>query len=524
VESSVKPIVDSLASPPPTGDVVHETAPWRAPRWETPPAGSPVRLRLDLQRRARYNLRRHVLRAATRFGVLALADLASFGVMRALLRAVRDDTVLGDWVASQAEAISPHGILNGWQYAAALFVSLLVLGCYGRGDRRRDARRLFAACALATALPLWMTIWTRGLDIVLLQFALTTMLVWAGLVAERLTVDRLVDRVRPPERTAARTLFVGTGEECARVAETSAFRDRREFVSVGFVDVNVPPSIGARGHVVEIGRALHDSGAETVVVCGQLSDGLFHTVIEAALAAGCHLLSVPRATAIAGVHPTTVWRRGQALVELTAPTLKGWQLALKRVVDLVGATVGLVVAAPVLLAVAMAIKVDSPGSVFFRQDRVGRGGKRFKVVKFRTMVRDAEAKRDALLEQNIYPDSRLFKMPADPRVTNLGWWLRRMSMDELPQLWNVLKGDMSLVGPRPPLPCEVELYEAHHYARFDVKPGMTGPWQVSGRNEIRNFDQIVEIETAYIRNWSLYVDLQLLARTVPAVIKRRGAF
>jgi len=166
VEPSVRPSSAAAPTIPPA----RERAPQVASRRESAAPGTPVRLRLDLQQRARDNLRRHVLRAATRFGVLVVADLASFGVMRALIRAVRDDAVLGAWVASQAEALSPHGILNGWQYAAALFVSLIVLGCYGRGDQRRDTRRLFAACALATALPLWMTIWTRGLDVVLLQY------------------------------------------------------------------------------------------------------------------------------------------------------------------------------------------------------------------------------------------------------------------------------------------------------------------------------------------------------------------
>ncbi len=523
MEPSVRPIAGSPAAPTEAGGVVRETMPWRAPRWETPPAGSPVRLRLDLQQRARDNLRRHVLRAATRFGVLVIADLASFGLMRALIRAVRDDAVLGGWIADQIQTWTPRGILNGWQYAAALFVALVVLGCYGAGDRRRDARRLFAASALATALPLWMTIWVSGLEVAVPQYAITTLLVWLGLVADRFTVDRFVAWVRPPEDSAARTLFVGTAEQCAQVAAGPTFCDRREFASVGFVDVNVPPSVESRGHVVEIERALHESGAETVVVCGYFPDGLFHTVIEAALAAGCQLLSVPRATRIAGVHPTTVWRQGQALVELTAPTLKGWQLGLKRAIDVVGSALGLVVLSPLFAVIAARIKLDSPGPVLFRQERVGREGRRFRILKFRTMMADAEQRREALQERSVYTDRRLFKVPDDPRITKLGSWLRRSSLDELPQLVNVLKGEMSLVGPRPPLPSEVALYEAHHYARFDVKPGMTGPWQVNGRNEIRDFEKVVELETAYIRNWSLYVDLKLLARTVPAVIRRKGA-
>ncbi|MGH7712878.1 MAG: sugar transferase, partial [Gemmatimonadaceae bacterium] len=128
-----------------------------------------------------------------------------------------------------------------------------------------------------------------------------------------------------------------------------------------------------------------------------------------------------------------------------------------------------------------------------------------------------------LLERSIYSDRRLFKIPNDPRITKVGRWLRRTSLDELPQLVNVLKGEMSLVGPRPPLPCEVELYEAHHYARFDVKPGITGPWQVAGRNEVTDFERVVTLETEYIRSWSILKDLVILLRTIPAVLEMRGA-
>jgi lipopolysaccharide/colanic/teichoic acid biosynthesis glycosyltransferase len=169
------------------------------------------------------------------------------------------------------------------------------------------------------------------------------------------------------------------------------------------------------------------------------------------------------------------------------------------------------------------VKLDSRGLVFFRQNRVGRGGRLFKIFKFRTMVAGAEEHRDELMERSIYPDRRLFKIVSDPRVTRLGNWLRRMSLDELPQLFNVLKGEMSLVGPRPPIPSEVDLYEAHHYARFDVKPGITGPWQVAGRNKITDFEQIVALETRYIRDWSLLGDIGILVRTAVVVLRMQGA-
>jgi lipopolysaccharide/colanic/teichoic acid biosynthesis glycosyltransferase len=203
--------------------------------------------------------------------------------------------------------------------------------------------------------------------------------------------------------------------------------------------------------------------------------------------------------------------------------LRGPQLAIKRVLDLGGALAGLVVLAPLLLVIAFLIRRDSPGPVFYRQRRVGQGGRAFNIVKFRTMVDGADAQVDQLRDRNLYPDARLFKVVEDPRVTRVGRWLRRASLDELPQLWNVLKGEMSLVGPRPALPTEVALYRRHHYARFDAKPGITGPWQVAGRNEITDFNQIVMLETAYIRHWSLLSDLAILVRTIPAVFRMRGA-
>jgi exopolysaccharide biosynthesis polyprenyl glycosylphosphotransferase len=495
--------------------------------------GTPVRLQLDLQQRARVNLRRYARRAAIRFLVLVFADLASFGLMRALIRAVRGYAILGGWVAARVEAVLPPGILNGWQYAAALFLALLALGCYGTGDRRRDVRRLFAACALATALPLWMTIWTRGLDVVLLQYTLTTSLVWAGLVAERLTVDRLVDWVRPPERRATRALFVGSAEHCGEVAATPAFSHRRDFVSVGFVDTRMPPALESRGHLMEIARVLHESRAEAVVVCGQLTDMQLEDVARAALAAGCQLLALPRSVDIPGVAPDITWRRGQPLVTLTAPTLQAWELALKRAVDLVGAVIGLVIAAPLLAVIAAAIRLDSRGPVFFRQERVGTGGRPFRVLKFRTMSHGASdaAHRD-LVHRMLSGDeestaqggadgNRVYKLLRDDRITRVGQLLRRASLDELPQLVNVLRGQMSLVGPRPPLPYEIEAYAHWQFDRLQVRPGITGLWQVSGRN-LLTYRRMCELDIEYVRRWSLWLDLQILVKTIPVVLFNSG--
>ncbi|HXI64393.1 MAG TPA: exopolysaccharide biosynthesis polyprenyl glycosylphosphotransferase [Gemmatimonadales bacterium] len=480
---------------------------------------TPVQLRLGLQRRAAANLRRHMVRAVRRFAVLVVADLASFYVMRELVRAVRELP----WFAAELDHALPRGILNGWQYAVALFVALFVTGNYGRGDQRRDPRRLFLACALATALPLWMTIWMRGLEPVMVQYTITTVLVWAGLVAERMAIDKVVEGIQPRYRNAAATLFVGAAEQCREAIESPGFAIGGECRPVGFVDVHSPPAPDALGQIADFRSLLDRAGAEVVVICGYLTDVRFREVVDASLAAESQVLSIPRSNTVAGVQPNLVWRRGQPLIELTAPSLKAWQVSVKRVIDAIGSAVGLVVLSPLFALVAAAVKLESAGPVFFTQVRVGRGGRRFRIIKFRTMVDGAEKRRDELLSHSVYSDARLFKVPNDPRMTRLGRWLRRTSIDELPQLFNVLRGEMSLVGPRPPLPSEVEFYEEHHYARFDVKPGITGPWQVEGRNQVTDFEQVVSLETEYIREWSLLSDLMILVRTVWVVAQMRGA-
>jgi len=519
-----EPAVESVA-----GAATHERRPWARPQ---PRVQEPSHLhlerpsdaRLQLQRRAPANLRHHLRRAVVRLLVLVVADLASFGVMRAVVRAVRDYAVVGQALAQRVEAIVPTGILKGWQYAAALFMGLLVTGNYGRGDQRRNPRRLFLGAALATALPLWMAIWTRGLEPVLVLYMLVTVLVWIGLVLERRTINRIVTWVRPAERDRMDVLFVGPGADCIDAMRTPAFSAGTDYRPIGFVDTQVGAASGALGDLSDLALVLAASGARAVVISGYLSEQQFRDVVDTALGGGCQVLSVPRSVQIAGVHPTTVWRRGQALVELTAPSLKGWQLSLKRVVDVVGATVGLIVAAPLIFLIAIAIKVDSPGEVLFSQERVGFGGGRFRMLKFRTMRRGADGEKAAVAHLNHTGDPRLFKIPNDPRVTRLGAWLRRWSLDELPQLWSVLVGDMSLIGPRPFFEADLEMYEDRHFRRLGAKPGITGLWQVKGRSAVTDFEEVVRLDREYIEGWSLWLDVQILALTLPAVVRRTGAF
>ena len=194
----------------------------------------------------------------------------------------------------------------------------------------------------------------------------------------------------------------------------------------------------------------------------------------------------------------------------------------KRILDIIGGVVGTCILMIVFPFVALAIKMDSPGPVMFTQKRVGQNGRIFNLYKFRSMAADAEAAKAALLAANEM-NGAMFKIADDPRITRVGRWLRKTSIDEIPQFLNVLKGEMSLVGTRPPTPDEVEQYKEWHYRRISAKPGITGLWQISGRNKIRNFDEVVELDCTYLANWRFLEDLKIIFRTVLVVFQRKGA-
>lgn len=238
---------------------------------------------------------------------------------------------------------------------------------------------------------------------------------------------------------------------------------------------------------------------------------------------GVELLVAPGLMEVAGPRLHMRPFIGLPLLHVEEPEFSGFKRLLKGAMDRVLAACTLLVLAPVLLLIALAVRLDSPGPVLFRQVRVGRDGAVFTMLKFRTMVADAEALRAELLERNQNADGLLFKIADDPRITRVGRLLRRLSLDELPQLFNVLSGRMSLVGPRPPLPSEVALYDDSVRRRLLVKPGLTGLWQVSGRSDL-TWDESVRLDLRYVENWSFLLDLMILWKTAFAVVRARGAY
>ena len=198
------------------------------------------------------------------------------------------------------------------------------------------------------------------------------------------------------------------------------------------------------------------------------------------------------------------------------------QLFLKRLMDLLGGIVGMIICAIAFLFVAPVIMIQSPGPILFKQERVGKNGRKFKIYKFRSMYMDAEERKKELMSQNEM-QGLMFKVQNDPRIFPFGHFIRNTSIDELPQFWNVLKGEMSLVGTRPPTVDEFEKYALYHKSRLAAKPGITGMWQVSGRSDITDFEEVVRLDNEYIRNWSLRMDIKIILKTIKVVLKREGS-
>ncbi|MFV0373065.1 sugar transferase [Microbacterium sp.] len=329
-----------------------------------------------------------------------------------------------------------------------------------------------------------------------------------------------------------RTIVTGTRDDIEHVLRTVG-----DSTSHGHSIVGVAPSDGGTDNLIVGNRSYpvvssmatvaehaRRLGADTVIVANRpdddpefikrLSWDLEGTASELVLSSGI--------ADVAGPRISLQQVDGLPLIRVKIPEFEGTRHALKRAVDIAVSTVALIPIALITPVIALLIALDDRGPVFFRQTRVGRDGRTFAIVKFRTMSVDAEAQLDNLRALN-EGSGPLFKLTRDPRVTRVGAFLRKYSLDELPQFWNVLRGDMSVVGPRPPLPGEVSRYEGRVYRRLFIKPGITGLWQVSGRSDL-TWEESVRLDLRYVENWSVMNDLMIMSRTARAMIAPKGAY
>jgi exopolysaccharide biosynthesis polyprenyl glycosylphosphotransferase len=411
---------------------------------------------------------------------------------------------------------------------AFVLVGLNIRRSYRPGRARRDAERLVTGAVigvLLAALPLSIQAGATGWTEFLAVFGVAAI---AALIIERRIIDAILHAAYVRGIGLRRALLVATRHEYSNIvsgiAPHQVGRPEEDQVIVGYVTPQMSGDANALGSLADLEGALLANDASELIVVSTLVPDILAEVAETCFERGVRVLVIapPASAPNLWAEHTRVGRlRGYQLhpLRLELPAL-----IVKRATDLVGAGLGLVLAFPLMVVIALAIKIESSGPVFFRQRRVGLGGRPFMMWKFRSMAHEAETMLPDVLHLNRYPDGRLFKLQTDPRVTRVGRVLRRFSMDELPQLVNILSGEMSVVGPRPPLPAEVQSYEPRHYIRLSVVPGLTGPWQVNGRNLITDFEEVVRLERDYIECWSLRSDIEIILRTFFVVLSGKGAY
>ena len=348
-------------------------------------------------------------------------------------------------------------------------------------------------------------------------------------LAARYALRKRLHRLRSMGSCMQRVVAVGHAPAVADLVATLR-RDQHNGLQVvgaclaGRTMLSELAGVPVCGGLDRVSAAVAEFGADTVAVlaCPEMNGIRLRELAWALEESGTDLCVAPALLDVAGPRTTIRPVAGLPLLQVDHPELGGGKQAVKSVFDRLAAAFALMLLAPLFVVIAVAIRLDDHGPVFFRQTRVGRNGQTFKIFKFRTMVVDAE-QRKLQLEAVNEGAGVLFKMRKDPRVTKVGAGLRRWSLDELPQLFNVLIGDMSLVGPRPALPREVARYGDHMRRRLVVRPGLTGLWQVSGRSGL-SWDEAFRLDLRYVDNWSIMLDLQILWKTGSAVIHGSGAY
>ena len=362
-----------------------------------------------------------------------------------------------------------------------------------------------------------------------LIFGYAGVFVFVLLSIGRLLEGTVRERLRRRGIGVRRALIVGAGEIGRTVMRNLMAQPEIGYEVVGFVD-DAPE----KGHT-DMGRlkALGDTANIPTMVVEHAIDEVIITLPWIShrkimrVIAQCERQNV-RVKLVPDMFQISISRveleviNGIPMLGVREPSIRGWNRAVKRTVDVLVVSLGLVILSPLMALIALAIRLNSQGPVIFKQIRVGRDGEEFLVYKFRTMREDAEDTKGHLSDQN-EAQGPIFKIRDDPRCTRVGRFLRRSSLDELPQLYNVLRGEMSLIGPRPPIPDEVKQYKPWQQRRLETSPGITGLWQVSGRSDL-TFDEMVLLDLFYIENWSLLLDIKIALRTIPTIMLGTGAY
>lgn len=451
--------------------------------------------------------RRHLVRNSLRVLTVASGD-----ALAAALAAVGVRSAVG-WMSPFID-LGPVPFQSAAEFSGAIVMAMLLTGSYRR-SAPHPTLTLLVGCSLGVLAVSWSTFWTHpsllAIPMALMLAVVATCLCFLA----RGALTAFVAWLLPEHRRLVPAVAVSTSAHDPELDQRSGYRIAGRVVLDRWHD-------DARAH--ELARAIRQVRAESVIVFGSLEARQFARFLEISLNAGCEVLCAPPGYGVVDVRPSVIGRGRYGLIQVQPPTLKAPQVIAKRFVDVVGSCIALALTSPLWAIIAIAIRLDSPGPIFFRQDRIGLGGRRFRMLKFRTMRVGADSEKDALHHLNASGDPRVFKIPNDPRISRVGGLLRRWSLDELPQFLDVIEGSMSLVGPRPVPEEDFVGYQEHHFRRLGAKPGITGLWQVNGRSSVSDFEERVRLDTEYIDRWSIWLDLRILLSTVPAVIRRTGAY
>jgi exopolysaccharide biosynthesis polyprenyl glycosylphosphotransferase len=438
-------------------------------------------------------------------------------------------------LATLLSSTEPAGVSMSTSWQGAAIPWLAGLAAVGLYDIRRfenpveELRRILYGVTLGWAIVIVGSFWSAG--VVSRGWAIAAwILVLVGVTAGRRIVRKAVHALRRRGRLRRAALIVGADPSGSALAQDVASAPWEGLDVIGFVAgphqaSDVPPAssipvVGSTGDLRTL--AVSMAVSDVLVAPSVAGNGGMAEIVSQLDGVPVELRVAPGLDGFLTSRLNVQPLGARALVAIERVELRPLARAVKRCLDIGLGSVALALATPIIFLAAVAVQVESPGPAFFSQIRVGLRGRRFQMWKLRTMRDGAERQQDAL-ERSNEADGVLFKMREDPRVTRVGRVLRRTSIDELPQLLNVILGHMSLVGPRPPLPAEVERYDESLGRRLLVRPGLTGLWQVSGRNEL-SFEDYVRFDLLYVQNWSIALDLYVLAKTVPAVITGRGAY